>query len=85
MHTEEKRFFLGNLPPNVTEEYIFKKFKKCGVVKSVEIKHRPDNSTFAFLNFEGNKNAVDSCKFFYCHKVKQGFKKIWKDDRNIRK
>ncbi|PSN33676.1 hypothetical protein C0J52_18989 [Blattella germanica] len=52
MNLQKRRVFVGNLPPNTTENDIVKKFSKFGCIQSVEIKQRPDSSTFAFLDFE---------------------------------
>jgi RNA recognition motif-containing protein len=64
MHTEKKRVFVGNLPPDTTKTDITKRFKKFGNVLSVEIKRRPDSSTFAFLDFETDEDKLNSCKLF---------------------
>ncbi|KAJ9601311.1 hypothetical protein L9F63_000533, partial [Diploptera punctata] len=60
MDVVEKRLFVGNLPPGVTEDEILGKFNKFGKVKSVEIKQRPDSSTFAFLNVETSAETLES-------------------------
>jgi RNA recognition motif-containing protein len=64
MHAEKKRVFVGNLPPDTTQTDIAKRFNKFGNVLSVEIKQRPDSSTFAFLDFITDEDKLNSCKNF---------------------
>lgn len=61
MHAEIKRVFVGNLPPDTTQADIRKRFSKFGNVLSVEIKHRPDSSAFAFLDFKTDEDNLKSC------------------------
>lgn len=62
MHAETKRVFVGNLPPDITQTDIRKRFSKFGNVLSVEIKHRSDSSSFAFLDFKTDEDKLNSCK-----------------------
>jgi RNA recognition motif-containing protein len=64
MHAEKKRVFVGNLPPDTTQTDIAKQFSKFGSVLSVEIKQRPDSSTFAFLDFVTDEDKLNSCTIF---------------------
>ncbi|XP_021932092.1 nucleolar protein 8-like isoform X2 [Zootermopsis nevadensis] len=61
MYAEKKRVFVGNLPPDITQTEIAKWFNKFGNVLSVEIKKRPDSSTFAFLDFIIEEDKLNSC------------------------
>ena len=62
MHAEKKRVFVGNLPPDTTQTDITRWFNKFGSVLSVEIKQRPNSSTFAFLDFKTDEDKLKSCK-----------------------
>lgn len=64
----EKRLFVGNLPLNISEKKIKKKFSGYGNVLDVEVKHRKDAtdnviSTFAFVNIQADIANLNDCKY----------------------
>ena len=48
--------FISNLPQDISEKYIMKKFEKYGKIKSLELKYK-ENSTCANICFFNQKDA----------------------------
>ncbi|XP_069682247.1 probable RNA-binding protein CG14230 isoform X2 [Periplaneta americana] len=61
MKKDKKRIYVGNLPFDVSETDIIKRFRSFGNVQSVEVKHRPDSSAFAFLDLETDEENLNLC------------------------
>jgi RNA recognition motif-containing protein len=58
----ETRFFVGNVPVNTSETELQNEFKYYGVVKSVEIKKKNEDESFAFVNIEIEERLVEKCE-----------------------
>lgn len=59
----ETRLFVGNVPPNVSEEELQAEFGYYGVVNRIELKNKEDK-VFAFVNLETSEKLVDQCEYF---------------------
>lgn len=61
---EETRLFVGNIPPQATEQDISNEFGYYGSVKSVELKRKTDANCYAFVNIEIEEKFVQKCNDF---------------------
>lgn len=67
MKSFSKRLFISDLPPDITEEDIKKKFSKFGTVNSLEIKHRTQITTknkyptYAYININTDHHNLQQC------------------------
>ena len=58
----EIRFFVGNVPPNTSEQELQSEFGYYGVVNSVELKKKNESENFAFVNLQIEERLVEKCK-----------------------
>jgi RNA recognition motif-containing protein len=59
---EESRLFIGNIPPNITEEELQSEFGFYGKVNSVELKKKSDDNIYGFVNIEIEEKLLAKCK-----------------------
>ena len=56
------RLFIGNIPPNATEQDLQKEFSYYGKVQSVELKKKNDENVYGFVNIEIEEKLLTKCK-----------------------
>lgn len=70
MRSVNKRIFIGNLPPDINEIDINRKFSSYGKINSIDIKQRKEglnknvSPIFAFVNIEIDDRTLNKCKCF---------------------
>ncbi|KAG5676677.1 hypothetical protein PVAND_006494 [Polypedilum vanderplanki] len=58
---EVSRLFIGNIPPNTTEQELQTEFGYYGKVKSVELKKKNDDNIYGFVNIEIEEKLLAKC------------------------